>query len=48
MVWWVTVPRPIDGSQSDAARLSNRPGSRVRYDFVSALTRPTAFHSSGT
>ena len=47
MFWWVTVPMPMLGSHIDAARLSIRPGSRYRYDLVSAPTLPGLVSSSG-
>ena len=40
MFWWVTVPMPMLGSHIDHARASSRPGSRYRYDLVSAATWP--------
>ncbi len=40
MFWWGTVPAPTLGSHIEIAWRSTADGSMVRYDLVSALTRP--------
>ncbi len=48
MFWCGTVPAPTVGSHIEVAWRSTALGSSVRYDLVSALTRPGSVSRIGT